>query len=70
MGQMDVYLDQHDLYDDDERLETFCRNCGSTDVYWAQVKDQWVLYGTNSRRHVCNAKHLAELRRDAFDSLD
>ena len=47
-----------------------CRDCESTDVYWAQVKDQWVLFGTNSRKHVCKPAVLNARRRDAFDNLD
>lgn len=69
MGEWSDMYDYGD-YDDEYRSETECRDCGSIDVYWSQVKGRWVLYGTDSRKHVCNAKHLAELRRDAFDDLD
>lgn len=50
--------------------ETTCRDCGSTNVYWAQENDLWVLYGTNSRRHKCDKRKLTRIRTDAFDSLD
>lgn len=58
-------------YDDDERVcEVCCRDCGSTDVYWSLRNGCWVLYGTNSRKHVCDPKVLSEIRLDAFGTLD
>lgn len=75
MGEEADYLwmlEEDDYYRErgSEPRETTCRDCGSTDVYWVQEDGLWVLYGTDSRRHKCNAKKLTRIRLDAFDDLD
>jgi hypothetical protein len=51
--------------------DTRCKFCGDTDVYWAQEDGRWVLYGTNSRRHVCEKTgEMTERNVSAFDKLD
>lgn len=60
-------LDWYEEDDDSPRREVKCRLCGDTDVYWAEIKDRWVLYGRNSRKHVCKTQIN---HTDAFDTLD
>lgn len=61
-------------YDDDDesRKELRCRHCGSTDVYWAESRGQWVLYDFTSRRHKCRQADLesvSEKNVSAFEDI-
>lgn len=73
MGDM---ADDYDWYDDerDEYVEPRpirCRDCLNEDVYWAKdMRNHWVLYGLNSRKHVCKSNILSAHRTSAFDDLD
>lgn len=75
MGEEADYLwmlEQDDYYRErgSEPRDVKCRDCGSTNVYWAQENGLWVLYGTDSRKHKCDKKKLSAIRTDAFDPLD
>ena len=73
MGDMaddyDYYLGIED-HDEDYRQTAKCRLCDSTDVYWSKENDLWALYGTNSRKHVCNSRVRTRRNLTAFDNLD
>jgi hypothetical protein len=73
------WIDDQDFMDLDERedadanppRELRCRDCGSEDVYWYQDRQgRWVLYGLDSRRHVCKNNVVTALRLDAFEDID
>lgn len=68
----DDYVDAHAGYDADQpRKEVKCRHCGDTNVYWVERDGRFVLYGVNSRRHVCEkTEEMTEKNVSAFDSLD